>query len=79
MVRDFQYFTIAPHGVDESTQQYVFEGGIKSVGNADLLPAVNLEYRFVYDSENEENGASEWQTYTVGDTISNTTNQWFGV
>lgn len=73
---NFNYFTLAPHGIDESTQQYIFECGIEAVGSP---PAVNLAYRFVYDSENEENGASGWQTYTVGDTISNTTNQWFGV
>ena len=66
---NFNYFTLAPHGIDESSQQYKFEGGIEAVGNASSLPAVNLEYRYVYDSENEENGASEWRTYSVGDTI----------
>ena len=75
---NFNYFTLAPL-IDESTQQYKFEGGREAVGDASSLPAVNLAYRFVYDSENEENGASEWQTYTVGDTISNTTDRWFGV
>lgn len=57
---NFNYFTLAPHAIDESTLQYKFEGGIEAVGNAsDLLP-LNLEYRFVYDSENEENEASPW-------------------
>ena len=60
MVRDFRYFTLSPHGIDESTQQYVFEGGIEAVGDASSLPAVNLEYRFVYDSENEDSEASPW-------------------
>ena len=77
MIRDFQYFTLAPL-IDES-QQYAFEGGIEAVGDASKLPAVNLEYRFVYDRENEDNGASGWQTYTVGNTITLTTDQWFGV
>lgn len=76
MMRDFKYFTLAPHDIDESTQQYIFEGGIEASGSP---PAVNLEYRFVYDPENEESGASEWQTYTVGDTITLTTDPWFGV
>ena len=75
MVRDFKYFTLAPL-IDRSSQQYKFEGGIEASGTP---PAVNLEYRFVYDSENEDNGASEWQTYNVGNTISNTTDRWFGV
>ena len=75
MIRDFQYFTLAPL-IDESTHQYIFEGGIEASGSP---PAVNLAYRFVYDSENEENGASEWQPYTVGNTITNTTGGWFGV
>ena len=79
MLRDFQYFTLAPHGIDESTQQYIFEGGIEAVGDASSFPAVNLEYRFVYDSENEESGASEWQTYTVGNTITNQDIRWFSV
>ena len=60
MMRDFQYFTLAPHDIDESTQQYVFEGGIEAVGDASSLPAVNLEYRFVYDLENEDNEPSPW-------------------
>ena len=75
MIRDFQYFTLAPL-IDRSTGQHIFEGGIEANGTPS---AVNLEYRFVYDSENEENGASEWQPYTVGNTISNTTDRWFGV
>ena len=73
---NFNYFTLAPHGIDESTQQYIFEGGIEARGST---PAVNLAYRFVYDHENEENGASEWQTYSVGDTITNQDIRWFGV
>ena len=76
MIRDFHYFTLAPHGIDESTQQYKFEGGIEAAGSP---PAVNLEYRFVYDSENEENGASGWQPYSVGDNISTTSGGWFAV
>ena len=75
---NFNYFTLAPL-IDESTQQYKFEGGIEAVGDASSLPAVNLAYRFVYDRENENNGASEWQTYTVGDTITNQDIRWFGV
>ena len=62
---NFNYFTLAPHDIDESTLQYKFEGGIEAVGDASSLPAVNLEYRYVYDPENEENGASEWQLYDV--------------
>ena len=57
MMRDFQYFTLAPHDIDESSLQYIFEGGIKASGSP---PAVNLEYRFVYDLENEDNEASPW-------------------
>ena len=75
MIRDFQYFTLAPL-IDES-QQYAFEGGIEAVGSS--LPAVNLEYRYVYDRENEENGASEWAPYTVGNTIIHQDSRWFGV
>ena len=75
MVRDFRYFTLAPL-IDRSTGQHIFEGGIKASGSP---PAVNLEYRFVYDPENEDNGASGWQTYSVGDTISQTSDSWFGV
>ena len=75
MIRDFQYFTLAPI-IDRSTGQHIFECGIEASGSP---PAVNLEYRFVYDSENEENGASEWQTYSVGNTISQTSDSWFGV
>ena len=56
MVRDFRYFTLVPL-IDRSTGQHIFEGGIEASG---ALPPVNLEYRFVYDSENEENGASPW-------------------
>ena len=78
MMRDFRYFTLAPL-IDESSQQYIFEGRIEAVGDTSKLPAVNLEYRFVYDSENEENGASPWQPYSVGGTISKTTDSWFGV
>ena len=74
---NFNYFTLAPHSIDASSQQYKFEGGIEATDSS--LPAVNLEYRYVYDRENEENGASDWQRYTVGDTISNTTDRWFGV
>ena len=75
---NFNYFTLAPL-IDSSSQQYKFEGGIEAVGDASKLPALNLEYRFVYDRENEENGASDWQPYTVGNTITNTTDRWFGV
>ena len=75
---NFNYFTLAPL-IDESTQECRFEGGIEAVGNASILPAVNLEYRYVYDRENEDNGASEWQTYTVGNTITNQDSRWFGV
>ena len=78
-MRDFQYFTLAPSGLEQTSNQYKFEGGIEAVGDASYLPAVNLAYRFVYDSENEENGASEWAPYTVGNTISKTSDQWFGV
>ena len=60
MMRDFQYFTLAPHDIDESSLQYIFEGGIEAVGDASSLPAVNLEYRFVYDLENEDNEPSPW-------------------
>ena len=59
MIRDFQYFTLAPL-IDESSQQYKFEGGIEAVGDISSVSPVNLEYRFVYDLENEENGASPW-------------------
>ena len=59
MMRDFQYFTLAPL-IDRQSQKYKFEGGIEAVGDASSLPALNLEYRFVYDLENEENGASLW-------------------
>lgn len=75
MVRDFRYFTLAPL-IDRSTGQHIFEGGIEASGSPS---AVNLEYRFVYDPEIEENGASEWQTYSVGNTISQTSDSWFGV
>ena len=78
MIRDFQYFTLAPL-IDRSTEQYIFEGGIEAVGDASSLPAVNLEYRFVYDSENEENGSDPWERYSVGDTISKTYDRWFAV
>ena len=73
---NFNYFTLAPL-IDESTQQYKFEGGIEASGSS--LPAVNLEYRFVYDSENEDNEASPWQMYSVGDTITQQEIRWFGV
>ena len=76
---NFNYFTLATAYSDEIPPLYYFDGGIEAVGDASSLPAVNLEYRFVYDRENEENGASEWQPYTVGNTITLTTDSWFGV
>ena len=75
---NFNYFTLAPL-IDESTQQYIFEGGIEAVGDASSLPALSLEYRYVYVPENEESSASEWQMYTVGDNISTTSGGWFAV
>ena len=75
---NFNYFTLAPL-IDRSSQQYKFEGGIEAVGDASSLPAVNLEYRYVYVPDNEDGSTSEWQPYSVGDNISTTSGGWFAV
>ena len=78
MIRDFQYFTLAPV-IDRDTNQYLFTGGIEAVGDASVLNQVILEYRFVYDVEIEDAGASEWQAYEVGQEINKQEPSWFGV
>ena len=77
-MRDFQYFTLAPV-LDGDTNQYIFSGGIEAVGDASVLKQVNLEYRFVYDINGEDSGASEWEPYTVGQEINKQEPSWFGV
>lgn len=78
-ISKFKHFTLAPDGIEESSHQYAFDGGIDVYGDASRLGDVNLEYRFIYDPDDEENGASTWLSYAPGAPVSQWRNEWFAV